>query len=82
MLSNRCSCVLLINAREAGADRIELYTEKYASEYDENREKAIAPYREAAVYANEIGIGINAGHDLSLKNLKYFKESSNHFKIK
>ncbi len=59
-------------AVECGADRVEFYTEAYASEYAENREAAIAPYREAAEVAHRIGLGINAGHDLSLENLKFF----------
>lgn len=55
-----------------GTDRIELYTEAYASEYTMNREKAIAPYVTASERANELGLGINAGHDLSLENVAYF----------
>ena len=58
-----------------GTDRIELYTEAYASEYTMNREKAIAPYVAAAVKANALGIGINAGHDLSLDNLAFFAKN-------
>ena len=61
-------------AKEVGADRIELYTEAYASEYEVNKEKAIQPFIKAALTANEIGIGINAGHDLSLDNIHYFKK--------
>lgn len=61
-------------ALETGTDRIELYTEAYASHYATNREKAIAPYVEAAKRAVEIGLGVNAGHDLSLQNLRYFAE--------
>lgn len=57
-----------------GADRIELYTEAYASHYRSDRAKAVAPYREAAIKAAGLGLGINAGHDLSLENLRYFKE--------
>jgi pyridoxine 5-phosphate synthase len=55
-----------------GTDRIELYTEAYASEYTMNREKAIAPYVAASEMANELGLGINAGHDLNLENVAYF----------
>ena len=55
-----------------GTDRIELYTESYAAGYEKNPEKAIAPFVAAAKIANMLGIGINAGHDLNLKNLKYF----------
>jgi pyridoxine 5-phosphate synthase len=60
------------NAAKIGADRIELYTEPYASMYLKNRESAIAPFLEAAKIARKIGLGINAGHDLSLENLSYF----------
>ncbi len=59
-------------APETGTDRIELYTEAYASEYSASSEAAIAPYVAAAQKANELGLGINAGHDLSLKNLNFF----------
>ena len=59
-------------ALACGADRVELYTEAYASEYANNREAAIAPYKATAKRATELGIGINAGHDLSLENLEYF----------
>lgn len=62
-------------AAETGTDRVELYTEPYAAQFGENREKAIAPFVEAANVAKEMGIGINAGHDLSLDNLKYFIET-------
>ncbi len=55
-------------------DRIELYTESYAVGYLQNREQAIAPFLSAAQKANELGIGINAGHDLSLINLRYFAQ--------
>jgi len=63
---------MAIAAKECGADRVELYTAAYAEEYPENPEKAIAPYLSAAIAARECGIGLNAGHDLSLENLKYF----------
>ena len=56
---------------KAGADRVELYTEPYASEYPINREEAIRPFVVAAEKAREIGLGLNAGHDLSLENLGY-----------
>lgn len=62
-------------AKDTGTDRIELYTEAYASHYEMDREKAIAPYVAAAKRAQELGLGINAGHDLSLKNLRYFAEN-------
>ena len=60
------------NAVNTGADRIELYTESYAKNYHDNREKAIASFTAAAIAANESGLGINAGHDLNLDNLNYF----------
>lgn len=59
-------------AKEAGTDRIELYTEAYAKHYNEDSAKACKPYVVAAQKANELGLGINAGHDLSLQNLQYF----------
>jgi pyridoxine 5-phosphate synthase len=62
-------------AAETGTERIELYTEPYASEYPEGREKAIEPFVKAAITASKVGLGINAGHDLSLENLKYFSEN-------
>lgn len=62
-------------AHMVGADRIELYTEDYATQYIENKEKAIAPYVAAASKAHELGLGINAGHDLNLENLKFFAEN-------
>ncbi len=61
-------------AKECGADRVELYTEAYASGYAADREQAIAPYVAAAGKAHECGLGLNAGHDLSLANLRYFVE--------
>ena len=59
-------------AAETGADRIELYTEAYAKNYNIDKEAAIKPYVETAKKAEEFGLGVNAGHDLSLENLKYF----------
>lgn len=59
-------------AKLCGTDRIELYTEDYATNYSFNKEKAIAPYLESAKKATEFGLGINAGHDLSLENLEFF----------
>jgi pyridoxine 5-phosphate synthase len=59
-------------AAATGTDRIELYTEGYAREYVEDKEKALAPYRAAALKAQELGLGLNAGHDLDLQNLHYF----------
>ncbi|MFW5758598.1 MAG: pyridoxine 5'-phosphate synthase, partial [Bacteroidota bacterium] len=59
-------------ARDTGTDRIELYTEPYASNFYRNKEKAVAPFKKAAIAAKESGLGLNAGHDLNLDNLKYF----------
>lgn len=62
-------------AKHTGTDRIELYTEDYAVGYEQDRDRAIAPFVAAAQKANELGIGINAGHDLNLVNLAFFKQS-------
>jgi pyridoxine 5-phosphate synthase len=62
-------------AKETGTDRIELYTEDYARRYTENKEMAIKDYMRAAEEANRLGIGINAGHDLSLDNIEFFSNS-------
>ena len=63
-------------AKATGTDRIELYTESFAKEYATgNKQLAIEPYVAAAKKANELGLGINAGHDLDLKNLKYFSQN-------
>jgi len=59
-------------AKACGADRVELYTAAYAEDYPKDREKAIAPFVEAAKAAKACGLGLNAGHDLSLENLAYF----------
>ena len=61
-------------AKKTGADRIELYTEAYAINYSKNKEEAIKPYIQTALEAEKYGLGINAGHDLSLENLKYFSD--------
>lgn len=61
-------------AATTGTDRIELYTEAYAAGYHQNKEKAIKPYTEAADIAGKLGLGLNAGHDLDLHNLKYFAQ--------
>jgi pyridoxine 5-phosphate synthase len=58
-----------------GADRIELYTEDYARRYHEDRQAALAPYRAAAELAQQLGLGLNAGHDLDLDNLAYLKQN-------
>ncbi len=60
------------HATDTGTDRIELYTEPYASEFPENPEKAIEPFINAAFLAKECDLGLNAGHDLKLDNLNYF----------
>ncbi len=62
-------------AAKAGADRVELYTEPYASLYHNSPEEAIAPFVEAAKVVRKLGMGLNAGHDLSLENLKYFHQN-------
>ena len=62
-------------AAETGTDRIELYTEAYASHYPKNKEEAIKSYIETAIEAEKFGLGINAGHDLSLENLKCFSDN-------
>ncbi|MGL5957386.1 MAG: pyridoxine 5'-phosphate synthase [Phocaeicola sp.] len=65
-------CVEMVQyAAKAGADRVELYTESYATLYPKNPELAVAPFVEAAKAAHNLGLGLNAGHDLSLENLKY-----------
>jgi pyridoxine 5-phosphate synthase len=69
---------MIEGAKKVGADRIELYTEPYASHFHENREAAIKPYIDAARIAHQLGLGINAGHDLDLANLKFFKQSFPH----
>jgi pyridoxine 5-phosphate synthase len=62
-------------AKACGADRVELYTESYAAQYSEDREQAIAKFIVAAQTAKEVGLGLNAGHDLNLDNLKYFQQN-------
>lgn len=62
------------NAASTGADRVELYTKPYADLYPTNPEKAVAPFVEASRAAHKAGLGVNAGHDLSLANLKFFHE--------
>ena len=66
---------LIEAAAQTGADRIELYTEYFASEFDKGNKNAIKPYTDAAILAHKLGLGINAGHDLSLDNIKFFKEN-------
>jgi pyridoxine 5-phosphate synthase len=65
---------MIEGAAKTGTDRIELYTEQYATQYTIDKEKAVASYVTAAKKATELGLGINAGHDLDLQNLKYLKQ--------
>lgn len=69
---------LIEAAAKTGADRIELYTEHFASEYEKGNKEAIKPYTEAATLAHKLGVGINAGHDLSLENIEFFKQNIPH----
>ena len=62
-------------AAETGTDRIELYTEAYATDFTNDSEKAIEPYVKAALAAQKVGLGLNAGHDLDLNNLQYFYQN-------
>ena len=65
-------------AAEVGANRVELYTKPYADNYSKDREAAVAPFVKASQTALEIGLGLNAGHDLNLENLEYFHKSLPH----
>lgn len=69
---------LIEAALKTGTDRIELYTGPYAMGYQQDKKKAVAPYWQAAVLAHYLGLGINAGHDLDLDNLKWFHERVPH----
>ena len=69
---------LIEGAALTGADRIELYTEHFASEYGKGNKTAIQPYTEAAKLAHQLGLGINAGHDLSLDNIAFFAQQVPH----
>lgn len=69
---------LIEAAATTGADRIELYTEHFATEYARGHEKAVEAYRDAAILAHDLGLGINAGHDLSLDNIQFFKQNIPH----
>jgi pyridoxine 5-phosphate synthase len=69
---------MIEGAAETGTDRIELYTEGYATMFIDNKEQAILPYINAAKRAKELQLGINAGHDLDLNNLQYLKENIPH----
>jgi len=66
---------LIKNAVETGTDRVELYTEPYAANFSIDKEQAIEPFIKAAETAVKVGLGLNAGHDLSLENLKYFNQN-------
>jgi pyridoxine 5-phosphate synthase len=69
---------LIYRAAECGTDRVELYTEPYAVNYPVDRDKAVAPFVKAALAAHKAGLGLNAGHDLSLENLKFFAQNIPH----
>ncbi|WP_114490907.1 pyridoxine 5'-phosphate synthase [Candidatus Ulvibacter alkanivorans] len=69
---------MIRGAAETGTDRIELYTEAYAEGFQKGNKKAITPYAKCAELAHELGLGINAGHDLSLANIQYFKQNIPH----
>ncbi len=69
------SVKMVEGAARIGADRIELYTGPYASQYHKDREHAVAPYLAAAKAARDLGLGLNAGHDLDLQNLRFLKQS-------
>lgn len=66
---------LIEAAAKTGVDRIELYTEDFAKEFEKGNKDAVKPYTEAAILANELGLGINAGHDLNLENIEFFKNN-------
>jgi pyridoxine 5-phosphate synthase len=66
---------MIEGAKQTGTDRIELYTEAFAHQYGLGNERAIEPYVKSAEMANALGLGINAGHDLSLDNIKFFKDN-------
>lgn len=66
---------MIDGAAETGADRIELYTEEFAKQYSFGNKEAIKPYTACADLANKLNLGINAGHDLSLENIEFFKEN-------
>ncbi len=66
---------MIEGAKKINADRIELYTEEFAKQYDNGNLKAITPYTNCAILANELELGVNAGHDLNLQNIKFFKEN-------
>lgn len=67
---------MIEGAKATGTDRIELYTEEYAKHYSTNKEAVIIPFSNATKLANQLGLGVNAGHDLNLENLAYFKNNT------
>ena len=69
---------MIEGAKTIGTDRIELYTEEFAHQYSLGNYKAIEPYNKAALLANELNLGVNAGHDLSLANINFFKDNIPH----
>lgn len=69
---------MIENAALTGTDRIELYTEDFATEYEKGNIAAIKPYAEAAILSHELGMGVNAGHDLSLENIEFFVKNIPH----
>jgi len=70
--------LMVEHAAETGANRVELYTEPYATDFDKDKQKAIAPFIHAAEVAHQVGLGLNAGHDLNLDNLNYFYKNIPH----
>lgn len=69
---------LIEAAAKTGTDRVELYTEEFATQYEKGNKEAVKVYAEAAILANEVGLGVNAGHDLSLDNIQFFKQNIPH----
>ncbi|MCW5521093.1 pyridoxine 5'-phosphate synthase [Aureitalea sp. L0-47] len=69
---------MIEGAAQTGADRIELYTEEFAHQYSLGNLQAVQPYTECAMLAHQLGLGVNAGHDLSLDNIQYFKQAVPH----
>ena len=66
---------MIEGAKKIGTERIELYTEAFAHQYSLGNQNGIIPYTESAILANELGLGVNAGHDLSLDNIQFFKQN-------
>lgn len=69
---------MVAGAAETGTDRIELYTENFAHQYGLGNNEAVKPYTQCAEFAHELGLGVNAGHDLSLQNIQFFKQNVPH----